>query len=192
MWIGAVSHGVNSNVELNSTFAKRENVTYKVISHYPSCLGWKNIILTMHFGQDELGNSILLICQTMLGRRTMTSVVPIPEGPELKGGVLIFVPSYGVLDSLKSRWVETGLWEKLRSVMGTIVVESKQNIAPSNSDLKVPYGNKKTTISFSGGNETDTAVSPANALVESSIALFDNAIKGSGGRAILLAVCRFY
>ncbi len=126
----------------------------------------------------------------MLGRRTMISTVPIPEGPELKGGVLIFVPSYGVLESLKSRWVETGLWEKLRSVMGTIVVESKQNSALLNSENKIPYS-KKATVSFSGGNEADNSVSAANTAVENSIALFDSAIKGSGGRAILLAVCRF-
>ncbi|XP_066551926.1 Fanconi anemia group J protein [Amia ocellicauda] len=45
--------------------------------------------------QDEVGALLLSICQAMAR------------------GVLCFLPSYKMLDKLKERWVQTGLWEKM-------------------------------------------------------------------------------
>ncbi|XP_014903648.1 Fanconi anemia group J protein [Poecilia latipinna] len=45
--------------------------------------------------QDEVGDLLLHVCRVMAK------------------GVLCFLPSYKMLDKLKDRWVNTGLWEKL-------------------------------------------------------------------------------
>jgi fanconi anemia group J protein len=54
--------------------------------------------------QDDIGGVVLQACQ----------VVPF--------GVLVFVPSYGLLDKLLARWQATGLWAQLAQ-RKTVVVE---------------------------------------------------------------------
>ncbi|KAK2831413.1 hypothetical protein Q7C36_016499 [Tachysurus vachellii] len=52
--------------------------------------------------QDEVGALLLKVCQTM------------------SRGVLCFLPSYKMLDKLKDRWMNTGLWEKLEEKKAVI------------------------------------------------------------------------
>ncbi|XP_062407727.1 Fanconi anemia group J protein [Sardina pilchardus] len=56
--------------------------------------------------QDEVGALLLNVCQTM--------------GP----GVLCFLPSYKMLDKLRDRWINTGLWEKLEE-RKTVITEPR-------------------------------------------------------------------
>ncbi|XP_041052824.1 Fanconi anemia group J protein [Carcharodon carcharias] len=56
--------------------------------------------------QDEVGGLLLKICQAVTQ------------------GVLCFLPSYKMLDKLQSRWMLTGLWDKLEEVKA-VVVEAK-------------------------------------------------------------------
>lgn len=77
IWVGALSVG-STGKQLNSSYKIRETEDYK----------------------DELGISILQICQTMIGRGGIGST---PAGPELKGGVsiiinqlFIFFPSFNI------------------------------------------------------------------------------------------------
>ncbi|MEQ2307365.1 Fanconi anemia group J protein, partial [Ameca splendens] len=56
--------------------------------------------------QDEVGALLLHVCQVM------------------SKGVLCFLPSYKMLDKLRMRWVDTGLWEKLEQKK-TVVTEPR-------------------------------------------------------------------
>jgi fanconi anemia group J protein len=56
--------------------------------------------------QDSLGFAIVDYCK----------IIP--------GGVLIFFPSYRLLNSLVQRWQSQGTWERLEHVKGTVVCES--------------------------------------------------------------------
>ena len=68
VWVGAVTKGVTGGT-LNSTFKNRSENSYK----------------------DELGNSIVSICLSMVGQGIGAN----PTGPTIKGGVLVFFPTYG-------------------------------------------------------------------------------------------------
>ncbi|GFR48654.1 hypothetical protein Agub_g10608, partial [Astrephomene gubernaculifera] len=57
--------------------------------------------------QDDAGEAVLRYCQV------------IPDG------VLLFMPSYGLLDKLMTRWKSTGLWSRLEGVK-TVVVEGRE------------------------------------------------------------------
>lgn len=103
IWVGCITTGI-SGKQLNSSFRVRETPEYK----------------------DEVGGSILNIVRTMAGQGgTGTIGSGMPPGPELKGGILVFFPSYGVMDNCVERWQATGLLEKLRNVGGEVVVEPK-------------------------------------------------------------------
>ncbi|XP_049323145.1 Fanconi anemia group J protein isoform X2 [Astyanax mexicanus] len=52
--------------------------------------------------QDEVGALLLKVCQTV------------------SRGVLCFLPSYKLLDKLRDRWMNTGLWEKLEECKAVI------------------------------------------------------------------------
>ncbi|XP_030008744.1 Fanconi anemia group J protein [Sphaeramia orbicularis] len=56
--------------------------------------------------QDEVGALLLHICQVM------------------SKGVLCFLPSYKMLDKLRDRWINTGLWEKLEQHK-TVIAEPR-------------------------------------------------------------------
>ncbi|XP_032401150.1 Fanconi anemia group J protein isoform X1 [Xiphophorus hellerii] len=56
--------------------------------------------------QDEVGDLLLHVCRVMVK------------------GVLCFLPSYKMLDKLKDRWVNTGLWEKLEQEK-TVITEPR-------------------------------------------------------------------
>ncbi|XP_008274661.1 Fanconi anemia group J protein [Stegastes partitus] len=56
--------------------------------------------------QDEVGALLLHVCQVMAK------------------GVLCFLPSYKMLDKLRDRWINTGLWEKLEQ-QKTVITEPR-------------------------------------------------------------------
>ncbi|XP_061073345.1 Fanconi anemia group J protein [Conger conger] len=56
--------------------------------------------------QDEVGGLLLRVCQTV------------------GHGVLCFLPSYKMLDKLRERWTNTGLWEKMEEVK-TVITEPR-------------------------------------------------------------------
>jgi hypothetical protein len=41
----------------------------------------------------------------------------------VKGGVLVFFPSYAVMDSVAAHWRQSGVFDRLRSVVGSVLVE---------------------------------------------------------------------
>lgn len=166
IWVGALSTGP-SGKELNSSFAQRD------LSHI----------------KDELGNTILMICQTMVGLRPLNGSVKIPQGPELKGGVLVFFPSYGALESSRKHWTESGLWAKLKSVMGNIVVETRATAGappvanqPQGGNHSGGGGPSKGDIFGSDSGSRSTEGTPDSAITE-----FENAVQSSGN--VSLVVC---
>ncbi|ESO94630.1 hypothetical protein LOTGIDRAFT_144987, partial [Lottia gigantea] len=74
VWVGTLGQGPKGNT-LHAVYRNLETFTF----------------------QDELGQLILTVCQT----------VP--------NGVLCFLPSYKVLDKLSQRWKMTGLWKCIRN-----------------------------------------------------------------------------
>ena len=105
IWVGCLSFGTNGK-QLNSGYKVRETSEYK----------------------DEIGGTILNIIRTMAGQGgTGTIGSGIPPGAELKGGILVFFPSYGVMNNCVDRWKETGMLDKLSNVGGAVVVEPKGN-----------------------------------------------------------------
>lgn len=167
IWVGMLTAGP-SGKELNSSFAQRD----------------------LGYIKDELGNTILAICQTMVGQRPMSSSIAIPQGPELKGGVLVFFPSYGAMESCRKHWFESGLWAKLKTTIGNVVVESKGSGGES-SQASIGRSNNVNAAAkgnfFSGEAST---IKPDENTPESAIQEFENAIQTTGGKCILMAVCR--
>eukprot|EP01038_Epipyxis_sp_PR26KG_P008177 gene8177-11062_t len=102
IWVGAVKVGPNG-IQLNSAFANRDNDKYK----------------------DELGQTILQISATMLGKTSVYGLKGIPAGQELRGGILVFFQSYAAMESMIKRWTDNGIYNKIKSIVGAIVVEPK-------------------------------------------------------------------
>ena len=98
VWVGAVTKGITGGT-LNSTFKNRAENAYK----------------------DELGKSIVSVCLSMVGRGSGET----PKGPTVRGGVLIFFPTYAVMDDVIRRWKEANIWSKLKQAGGEIVVEKR-------------------------------------------------------------------
>ena len=154
IWVGALSAGPTGK-ELNTSYSKRD----------------------LSYSKDELGNTILMICQTMVGLRSLTGSSTIPAGPELKGGVLIFFPSYGALESSRKHWTDSGLWAKLKSLMVNIVVEAKSGSA-------VPSANRNSRVddkAFGFMDESSTNMNSGhNSAAESTIAEFERSLQSTG------------
>ena len=213
IFVAAVSAGPSGR-QLNSSFAMRGKSEYK----------------------DELGLSILAICQSSLGNSTFqapgtgsSSVVsflqkptqgttrpsPNDKHPQLKGGILVFFPSYPVMEDCVDRWKETGTYDRMRQAGSAIVIEPKvagrTNKASASSytangkgyidkPLYKPTADPKAKTSFlptSSSNTTRTQGDAGQANEERKeasnlgalIAEFDQALK-QYGTCILLAVCR--
>lgn len=181
--------------------------------------------------QDELGNSVLQICMTMVGRgegaappaTTATSVVkgweaygvtaarpvaPSAPPPPVRGGVLIFFPSYAAMESTCARWRDSGVYDRLRSAVGSVLTEPKgsgnatnsANNANSNGARRASTstGSTATTAGFmvSGAKKTSKSLDDdedgeggGGAEFRSIVGQFEHAIKTYGG-CVLLAVCR--
>ncbi len=152
--------------------------------------------------QDELGNSLLKICQTMVGNNCIGGL---PISPELTGGILVFFPTYAMMNDSVTRWKSTGLYNKLVVVGGGVVVEPKasiSSIATSNQqagDTSISTKNKpkSTTPKFtfleasskSSIIDVNSNDDSTNDILMNTIAEFENTLKSSR-RCLLLAVCR--
>ena len=181
---------------------------------------------------------MLQICNTMIGGAapqvapkavqsgwaaygvTSASTAPpstVVADPRVRGGVLIFFPSYAVMESVAARWKETGVHDKLRNSVGSVLMEPKgagisTSAGPSSGSNNGGGDKYKAGKSgFHGGR--DNAYQPASegnfmlGNVQKSKSLnddddgenseafrtivgqFEHAIKVSGG-CVLLAVCR--
>lgn len=69
--------------------------------------------------QDGLGCAIVDYCK----------VIP--------GGVLVFFPSYRLLNNLSQRWQEVGIWEQLEAVKGLVMIESSGRGRESTFDTDI-------------------------------------------------------
>ncbi|TSN39293.1 Fanconi anemia group J protein [Bagarius yarrelli] len=78
--------------------------------------------------QDEVGALLLKVCQTV------------------SRGVLCFLPSYKMLDKLRDRWMNTGLWEKLEE-QKAVIAEPRGGAKSDFDELLQTYYN---AISQSG------------------------------------------
>jgi hypothetical protein len=183
IWISALASGP-SGAQLLSTYERRDTNEYK----------------------DELGKSILIICQNMLGGIMNDG----KAHPRLNGGVLVFFPSYGTMETASSRWKESGLWAQLTQVMGKVVAEtqSKKSNWTNKSHVSnsyVPYdrnekwtaGGAKQSHWKSAGTKQpagqnrnrDTDKDTDKDVVAGIIQDFEGAL-ALHGKCLLLAVCR--
>ena len=131
----------------------------------------------------------------------------IPCGKELKGGILVFFPSYTWMDSLIERWKGTGVLEQLRLLAGHIIVEPKSSASKESVVGKKP--DSKNASSGSGSFMTSTALhsKPMHSVADTGkgdgnekadgegdvmkglVGQFDSVI-AKHGTCILFAVCR--
>ncbi|XP_046718916.1 Fanconi anemia group J protein isoform X1 [Silurus meridionalis] len=81
--------------------------------------------------QDEVGALLLKVCQTV------------------SRGVLCFLPSYKMLDKLRDRWMNTGLWEKLEE-RKAVITEPRGGAKSDFEELLQTYYN---AISQSGARD---------------------------------------
>jgi hypothetical protein len=198
IWVGCITTGMTGK-QLNSSFKVRETADYK----------------------DEIGGSILNITRTMAGQGGTGSIgAGLPPGPELDGGILVFFPSYGVMDSCVERWRETGLLERLKNVGGAVVIEPKGSgtgaVAGAGAARIKSQGYKKSDR-WSDSSTGATVGSKGFGIVSSNVnskatqkGVVDEEDEGAGGgaglggvikefeatlasrgRCVLLAVCRY-
>jgi Fanconi anemia group J protein len=111
VWIGTISQGPR-NTLLNGTFKVTGTFEYQVNFSSFLCDDDNSRFLTANNSccqsKDELGRLVLSVCQT------------IPHG------VLVFLPSYSLLEKLVARWRDTGTWQHLSNYK-TIVCESRDS-----------------------------------------------------------------
>ena len=137
-----------------------------------------------------MGQSILDICLTMHGRKPFSS-----SSKGIKGGILVFFPSYPLMANFCDRWKQTGLYDRLKSVVGSLLVEPRGNGKQQThqhldeSGEEFPASSKKSgfmTVSNKKGADNSSTVDDSS---HSIVDQFDKAIAQYGG-CVLLAVCR--
>ena len=119
IFVAAMSQGMNK-VTLNSSFQHRENIDYK----------------------DELGKTIFGICQHLVFN-DQDSIVQYTQG-----GVLVFFPSYKIMDNIVERWKFIGIFDRLLQLMKFIIIEPRSSTTKSNNN----NNNNKNTNKFSSFN----------------------------------------
>ena len=95
--VNVITEGPNQRI-LNGNFENRDTKEYK----------------------DEVGEVILSILRTLQGRAQFQQI---PSGTAVDGGVLVFFPSYGVMDNLYNHWKVSGMLNKFKDVIGQILKE---------------------------------------------------------------------
>jgi hypothetical protein len=111
--------------------------------------------------------------------------------------VLVFFPSYGVMDNTVTRWKETGCFNKLQVAGGAVIIEPRTNsiIPQRNNNNKFKSNNqdsspKKYKNSFVNSNDNNENGEETEEIQLSGIVKeFENTLQRNG-RCILLAVCR--
>jgi len=139
----------------------------------------------------------------MSGRGKMGSVAT--DG-ELRGGVLVFFPSYGIMDSTVKRWQQTDLYNSLATAGGEILIEPR-GASASSAAGRNDQNNSKATQSSSKKVGNSTWITKSSSLPSSSkssvpdevedaeqqflgwVGKFESILRNRG-RCILLAVCR--
>lgn len=150
--------------------------------------------------QDELGQTILEISCTLLGEHGCITNAPgsglmltAPELSSIRGGVLVFFPSYGLLDAALERWKATGLFQKIAQIAGAVVVETKAKSAKP-ADAQTSFNNSTTEQAFGViTGKKGKSLEGADGQDENVLGLvaeFESAI-ASKGSCILFGVCRF-
>ncbi|XP_011373333.2 Fanconi anemia group J protein [Pteropus vampyrus] len=81
--------------------------------------------------QDEVGALLLSVCQTV------------------SQGILCFLPSYKLLEKLKERWLDTGLWHDLELVK-TVIIEPQRGEKTNFDELLQVYYD---AIKYKGGKD---------------------------------------
>jgi len=124
--------------------------------------------------------------------------------PCVKGGVLVFFPSYSVMDSSISHWKQIGIYDKLKNIVGNVISESRASvgISSSGSSSSSSSGSGSGSSSSSSNSQsssfmttkakTVTAVDNASQLDQefnSVVSEFNQSIDRYGG-CVLMAVCR--
>ena len=113
------------------------------------------------------------ICQTMLLGDIRNQPVP--------GGVLVFFPSYSLLESMLSLWRETKIYDEMVSVCKAVVEESRLRKTQPPSNFR---GGNKNLDTNEDSDTDDDAIH-----VESIVSDFHKAIS-KHSKCLLLAVCR--
>lgn len=123
------------------------------------------------------------------------------------GGVLVFFPTYSVMESTVERWKQTGIFDSLRSTIGSIIVEPRGSVGvkSNNSSSRVymsetkslAYDNSSSLFSlgttqknkFKTPNPSSNNNDNEDQIFNSIISDFESSIK-KWGSCLLLGVCR--
>ena len=148
---------------------------------------------------------------TAVTRAPPSTTTSTPPSVPVRGGVLIFFPSYGVMETIATRWKETGVFDKLRAAVGSILMEPKGSGNTTIGSNNNTYNNKKSSnynsnntsntiqqpnFMLSGGTSKSKSLTTEEDEGESSaefrniVGQFEHSIKTYGG-CVLLAVCRY-
>lgn len=118
--------------------------------------------------------------------------------PCVKGGVLVFFPSYSVMDSSISHWKQIGIYDKLKNIVGNVISESRASVGISSSSSSSGISssgsssNSQSSSFMTTKAKTVTAVDNASQLDQefnSVVSEFNQSIDRYGG-CVLMAVCR--
>lgn len=142
------------------------------------------------------------------------TVAPATPPPRVRGGVLIFFPSYAVMENVCARWKETGVYDKLRGAVGSVLMEPKGagiSTVGGNSGNTSGDVRQKTYSSHSNYRSSEPVSEPSFMMsgvtrkaktvgeeeeegseeFRTIVGQFEHAIKTYGG-CVLLAVCRYH
>lgn len=148
LWVGALSMGP-SGKPLNSSFSNRSNEYY-----------------------DELGKSIQNICRAMIGKES--NMGRDESEKSLYGGVLVFFPSYSIMDSVIEHWKKTGRFQDLLNFFGGggVVVEPRGNGKTTATPNSTAWDSRR--VSNSGEGSIHPAVTKAHTFSISSSSTSSN------------------
>jgi len=118
--------------------------------------------------------------------------------PCVKGGVLVFFPSYSVMDSSISHWKQIGIYDKLKNIVGSVISESRAAIGNS-TNSNGSSGSSSGSSSSNGHSSTSFMTTKARVITavddtqdqefSSVVNEFNQSIDRYGG-CVLMAVCR--
>jgi hypothetical protein len=111
----------------------------------------------------------------------------------MRGGILVFFPTYGVMESVAKRWQESGLWGAMEEAGGHIVMETRSGItptAPPKSSTQA-WKDQKRFKQREDDDEQSSSRHAGGTSQMSTIESFESALQRTG-RCLLLAVCRLF
>lgn len=123
-------------------------------------------------------------------------MITVPGGDALDGGILVFFPSYSVMEKNVMRWKSTQLYNQLVALVGAVIVEPKgsNNDRNNNNSHKTPGKSTNfVTTNFkpkSIATDIETSASASDDLLSGVLGEFNTAMRVHKG-CLLFAVCRF-